>query len=880
MRRLIALILSLTVVVLVLMPPMRALASGVTINAVISNYANSTTSATTSAFTATPAAGDLLVLAVSFDTATSNLSTTLTGWTLIGMIHNPSYNNTIYLWEKIASGTDTGSVSLTFGASTDYSDVEYDISGENQTTPYEAFATASTTSSLTLQVTSGTPATANDVPIAFFANRGYTTSNPTANWTEDKVAGSSMKTEAQHGPADANSTAQQATLTWSAGDFSVAAILLVEPAAAPAALPSPNPLALAHAGGPHASLALTSSGGGGGGGPTSVFSYAPSFVYMGSGNANISIGNGGDAGNDCNNGNGTNTQLCIETTMLQNLNIRYIEGKFYGSGAPSLNGGLLCNDGQYCFWAAYQTIENQTNENGFQSVCATLDNDASATNPYASGTDPGYYHTTTPTASSNRYVIGSGSCSSLKSGNVYMNPADATGTNGLINAINGAWFNPGVNAGGPEGDHNIYSIWDNMGLNNNAPELGTGTDLQKTQVFVNAYTKLFANFHYPQIFNAVGEEGGFNDGVHHSWATGGAFNCDTNTFQCNDPADFCANDVGSYFKGVQSEEAIFDKTFGDSTFWMQAGADLIDTYAAYSNDANCKGTVDIIPLNQVDDFQNPASATFEQLMRSELLAMRILLTPGSYNGSESAAGPVMEFYSDCYSNGVYVGGAICADQVALYVEQGLQFIPKDTGAANYTGGDDGFGCSTTGIDANAHGGAATFLAYCDASNKDDAGYAGAVLARAGTCYKFGVSIGTCVLLANFGGGQTGATDETIQDSWCSTIDGGIPCSSFPKYFAPGGRGPETCYEDQGLQNAGTNAAGCQDPTKMICPGSNGCQSYWAEQAWANGGVITATLPGTSGPGKLGHCPSPLDVGHSSSNPYLLTEQCDVLLLQQ
>lgn len=609
-----------------------------------------------------------------------------------------------------------------------------------------------------------------------------------------------------------------------------------------------------------------------------MYPYAPSFVYMGVG-INGS-GNGGAGGNDCNSGTGTNVQLCITGPMIQQLNIRYAEGGFYGSGAPTINGAQICNDGQYCHWVAYQTIENQTKENGFGPVCSSyLDNAASATNPYSgSGTDPGYYHTGTPTSSANRFVIGSGTCSSLKSGNVYMNPQYASGTYGLVNAINANWFNAGSNVDGPNGDVNVYSIWDNMGLNNNAPELGNGTELQKTAVFVGAYSTLFANFHYPQIFNAVGAEGGFGDVVHHPWGTSGAFNCDTTHFECNDPADFCANDVGSYFKGVQSERALLDSSYPAATFWMQAIYDLLDTYTEYTTATNCAGTVDIIPLNPINT--SPDSATFEQLQRMQQLATRILLTPESYTGKENDAGPVMERYLDCYSSGAYTGDTNCPNQVGVYAEDGWQFIPYDTGQTRYTGGGNGSGCSQTGSNASASGGAATFTVRC-VSDKDDAGYYGAILSRAGHCYLFGVDKGNCVLLASVAGASSNATtplNEPILNTDCHV--GGLTqdCNQYPKYVVIGGRGPENCYEDLGT-NLGT-ASGTCNSGDQICPAANGCQGYASEATWGIGGVVSVKLTGVSVADALGDCPGPLDGGGSISAPNNLIQQCWALLVSQ
>lgn len=764
-----------------------------------------------------PPAGDLevAVIAGHSTSGTCQTITVPTGWTLYDSKCVDSDADIIWTLTHVATGSE-GSYTFTFSGSDYYSAIVYDLTGASTTAPVDGHADQVFTSGSQQQTASLAPTQSGDLALATFAN-GHFVADPSiaAPFTADANADGAVYETTAHLADGASS--EQATATYSsAPGLGISNIILIAPA--------------------HGNAPLT------------TYPYNPSYIYFGT----ATNGGGGD---DC---GGT---YCTSGSVLNQLNVRYVEG---GALSGTWAANSVCQDGAYCHPIYYNKINNiQCTEGSFtNSVYEALDSHDS------SSSDPGFTHYNTPApgatwapnrtgqAEGSQGVGGPALCPSpgpvVNNYGTYADPAD-TGSY-LSNAENTYWFTAGGGAG-LGSDVNLYTRWDNSTLVNSTVEYGGGS-FTALNNYIKKYAAFFAQFSYPQGFNNGG-----HGGPPFQWNNPGAsgsrniaFSC--NNGVCNDMDDWCAS-ATTYFKFFQFERPTTPGPPYDGSSRIQNNVPyILNTLSHVYNDAGC-GNVDVVFLDQTYSTKvGGTSAGDDRYYRDTSLALRVLTERGTYNGTQNAASVLDERYADCASN--------CSSQVTVMPEDGIQFLPLDNGMQPYSGSTkDGNGCASG--DA---GGARTFRVYCDAVNNDDQGTEGAVYARAGTCYKFGTDIGTCVVLLN-----EANADEPIQDGWCKTDGLTTPCSAYPKYWHYAGTGPQTCYEDQGT-NLGTTGASCTGAT--ICPAANGCQGAWGENNW-NG---TATLPGVTAANTLGACPGPLDDGGTGGSPTYQTKDCMVLLLSQ
>lgn len=183
---------------------------------------------TTAPFTNAPTVGNVMVLAMAWESSANSLSTP-NGWTKMGMeTYDPTYYNSIAIFCKVVQSGDTGSAAFSTSPSTTTSTyITYEISGENQSTPCDAFGSARTDSEGPLLVPSGTPS-GSAFPIAFFSSRITSSSSGLApGWTEDKTQTGGPYVEAQHGQITTSPATAQ--LTFGAPGYQVGVIVMVEP---------------------------------------------------------------------------------------------------------------------------------------------------------------------------------------------------------------------------------------------------------------------------------------------------------------------------------------------------------------------------------------------------------------------------------------------------------------------------------------------------------------------------------------------------------------------------------------------------------------------------------------------------------------------------
>lgn len=742
---------------------------------------SSLTQWSTPALTATPSVGHVLVLAVSWNTAASSLQS-LSGWTEVGSeSYDPTYYNSIALYCRIVQSGDNGSATLKWSSGSEAAVEEYEISGEDASAPCDAYG-GNKVLGTTLSVTSGTPRR-SALPLAFFSSRvTHTFSSVGSGWTQDitQTAGFPYM-EAQFGTETSSSIPAQ--LTFGASGYQVGAVVLIEAAA-------------------------------------TAYAYHPSYIYEGN---FVNTNNCGGA-------------PCITTSTFQTLNIRYAEGD--RSGTWQVNGPNICNGNLYCNPVWYNSVNNvecdttQSNE-----IFTALD-------PLTSGDgDPAFLHKNSASEPFSHSVpntqrLQSTSAATCPQGapnppgytdayGVYLNPNDSVD---IQSAENTNWFNDGYD--GLNGDTRITTRWDNGSLVNDSAEFGLGNQ-NALNTYMMAYWNLFKVWSgFPQGFNAGGSGGG------DFRATGSgdhvAFGCAAN-WVCNDPDAFCAANPGA-FTFVQWERPLTNSAYKGSTNLERNIGPMLDTAAQYYNDTGCNRT-DMVELEPVTN----SAGSDSRNQRDLLLAVRMLLDPGDYDGTQKHRAWVMERYSDC---------AACDDQVSIFPEDGLQFIPETGGMAVSQVSGDGNGC-------NGSGGAATFVVAC--AGTDVQGYAGAIYGRAGECFEFGTDIGKCVVLVN-----QSDQNQLIQDTWCqhSTWPAAYqqPCSSYPMYWYYGNSGPENLVDDSGA---------------TICPQQNGCLGTWGEKSFAS-----VPLPGMGNAKTLGACTGPLDDNGTPSNYNVLSVDCSVVLLSQ
>jgi hypothetical protein len=762
-----------------------------------------------------PAAGDLEV-AVIAGHSTAGACQTITvpnGWTLYDSKCVDSDDDVIWTLTHVA-GSGESSYTFNFSGSDYYSAIVYDLTGADTTAPVDGHADQIFTAGSQQQTAPLTPSQNGDLAIATFAN-GHFVADPSvqAPFSADANADGAVYETSAHlasGTAVLQATANYA----SAPGLGISNIILIAPAY--------------------------------GNAPLSSYPYNPSYIMFGT----ATNGGGGD---DC------AGAYCVAGSTLTELNVRYVES---GAVAGTWAANAACQDGAYCHPVYYNKINNiQCTEGGYtNSVYQALDShDTSAS-------DPGFVHYSTPapgaTWAPNRTgqadgVGGLATCPSpgpaRNTKGTYADPANTGGY--LSNAESTYWFSAG-NGAGLGGDTNLYTRWDNSTLVNTTVEYGGGS-FTALDTYIKKYAAFFAQFGYPQGFNNGGDGGSFfqwnNPGVITS-SRNIAFSC--NNGVCNDMDDWCSNATAN-FKFFQFERPTTPGSPYDGANRIQNNVPyILNTLSHAYNDPGCSN-VDIVFLDQTYSTKVAGGgAGDDRYYRDSSLALRILSERGNYDATQNAPAVLEQRYADCANN--------CVNQVTVMPEDGLQFIPLDRGMAAYSGTTkDGNGCASGDT-----GGAHTFVVFCDTTHNDDQGTAGAVYARAGTCYKFGSGIGACVLLLN-----EANADEHINDSWCKIDNLTAPCSSYAHYWHYQGTGPETCYEDQGA-NLGGSGATCSGPT--ICAAANGCQGAWGESAW----TTSTVLPGVGSAYTLGACPGPLDDGGSGSAPTYQTKDCMVLLLSQ
>lgn len=781
------------------------------------------TTATSATLACTVSQGQIVIAEVLLHNGTAAI-TPPTGFTQFDSKSCNSANELVSYWYLVPAG-DSGSYLFSWGPSTFYSHIDgWVISGSSTTAPVDSFASnctaggTSTYTTVTLTPTGGQ----TDLGLAAFG-QSNNSSNPTAigsGWTNDfqGITGA-IYLNAQHDTP--TSSGVSASVTYSSGPVSgiVSEIMLIAPA--PAAPSTFQTLPSLGAGGPHLSQTQTLPTG-----STSVYPYVPSYVYYGTAT------NGGGGG-DC------SGSPCMSSSMFSLLNIRYCESAAT-SGTWSCDNSVACNGNQNCLPIYYTTMNNMQCDASYETSIFNAIN--SLTN------DVAFIHSGSPTTSSNRitHSTDTGVCSN----GVYLNPAYITGTNNLVSDWNTYLLN---------GKPSYWLFrWDNSSLIDNTAEYGSTAHTSLVN-YMNDYTKFLSQFSgHLMGANSFGNEGNFCNGT---GCTGGSFQFACWDHVCSSISSWCTNNSKNTFAFTQSERTLIGHTYLNSSYFQRNSPYVLDTLAEMYNDTGCNA-MDIVALNPVNSALNADSRFF----RDQELALRILGTPGNYKGAKSDRAFVSQRYEDCTDSGQFS----CNDQMGIYPEDGLQFIPKDSGMSKFTDGGANLGTGD-GCYSGDSGGAKLFVTRCVGTN--DLGGTGAIWARAGTCYKWGTSIGNCILIVN-------ATnqDQTIAAADCHV--GGLTddcnTTNYPFFWHYNGTGPETCYEDLGT-NVGTSTATC-NAGDQICPAANGCQGAWGESATT--GALPGNTPTVFATNGLAHCPGPLDDGGTGSTPTQTTKSCTVLLLKQ
>ncbi len=141
---------------------------------------------------ATPASGNLLILAISYYTGVDPISTPA-GWTLISPLNDPS-DAGLALFRKTAGGSEPSSYTFTniLAGADDIGGVIYEISGHNTTTPINQRVNTNQASAGSITAGPATPNVSGCLALAFAspdaaAAAGAQAVTVSSGWTKDRA---------------------------------------------------------------------------------------------------------------------------------------------------------------------------------------------------------------------------------------------------------------------------------------------------------------------------------------------------------------------------------------------------------------------------------------------------------------------------------------------------------------------------------------------------------------------------------------------------------------------------------------------------------------------------------------------------------------------
>lgn len=722
-----------------------------------------------------PTAGDVFYASV----YVHHVGTTVTApanWTAVTTCSDSASTNEIHLYTHVITSTDASGNSFAFswGSAAYYSHIDLvEVSSANSTSPLDGYSCVHVASGTAPQTVSSSAVTAKagDLPILLSA-QSNTTVAPTAGTESPGGAACTLQVpgntggvyEAVESCPNATAASTSASLVYgtaSSGGYMVGFFL-----AAPTPQSLFNAFLLMGIGGPHHAVTVTLPS------EATVANYAPSYMYEGT----LTSGGGG---NDC----GTSTYCTGNTTsastagsVLQSLNVRYVEDADGVSNFGTfLDPSLPCGADVYCMPMWYMSANLQHCDNTVQSAIYSDLN--------ALAGDVGYLHTTGNTApfTAAERIYTSGSCANPASSTLYENPANRTAS--------AYWLTEWFRSASYINSRSYYAtFFDNVNPSQGATAEYPGNDAADLQNYIADSAAMYASFApYPVIPNAGGP-GGSN------WRDNSYDNSHIGTtctnYVCNGADQLCAGNTAGNIKADVFERPLTSSAYDGATNMGNNLPFLIDTVSHIWSDPGC-ANVDVVDLEQPFN-----SSGDSRPLRDLEKAVTMLLQPGDYDGSAGHRAFVQWEYEDCPG-----GGASCKNQAPIYPEYGLNFVPKTSFAA-FSWGGSGDGNGTGPSDT---GGATALLIATN--GKDVNGATGAIYGRPGTCYKFGVNIGPCFVIVN-----QSTSAWTIQNSACQ-IAGNPACNAYGHIWQYTGSGPENLVSDTGSQ---------------VCPLGNGCNGGYGE----------------------------------------------------